>query len=142
MKPDLQRLLMVVSGVACLVAIRFAPEQRELLLATGIGLLGWAKAAPGHGGGPPTAGAVATMACFGLVGASLAGCSSRPEGPPCDYAAVAGIVTECSLRAQECQAGADCESEDDCLRRLSAGASPCVAEAATAAIRAARDAGP
>jgi hypothetical protein len=115
MNPDLQRFLMAALGVICLVLAYFLPEQRELLLATGVGLLGWAKKAPGHDGGGSTA---ATLVLLVIISENLVSCAARPESPPCDEATLAGIVAECSARVRECPKEGPCQAEDDCSRRL------------------------
>lgn len=63
---------MVVAAIGCFVAAHFIPAQSALLVPAGVGLLGWAKAAPGHdgGGSPPAAGAavgVTTAVCLALT---------------------------------------------------------------------------
>lgn len=118
MTPDAQRLLMMVLGVACLAAAKFLPEQRELLLATGVGLIGWAKKAPGHNGGPPTAGGIANAAAVALFAASLAGCASRPDAAPCDEATLASLIVDCSARVRQCPKEGECPAEDECSQRL------------------------
>lgn len=47
MNPVVLRVLMVVAGITCLLVGHFVPSA-EALIPVGTGLLGWAKAAPGH----------------------------------------------------------------------------------------------
>jgi len=66
--PVLLRVLMVAAAIACFAASHFFPAQSPLLVPAGVGLLGWAKAAPGHDGGSsgPGAPGVATLALAAL----------------------------------------------------------------------------
>jgi hypothetical protein len=80
--PVLLRVLMVVAAIACFAASHFFPAQSPLLVPAGVGLLGWAKAAPGHDGtsGPGAGAAIGLVALAAL--ALFLGCSSLPKVNP------------------------------------------------------------
>lgn len=125
MSPELQRIALVVLGVACLALAYLMPEQRELLLATGVGLLGWAKKAPGHDGGGTTA---ATLVFLVLLSENLVSCT--PElPPPCDAATYAGIMARCQVAIRaECPSGTgQCDTRDRCIAELKAREATCLA---------------
>jgi hypothetical protein len=129
MSPELSRLLMIVVGVACLALSRFVPQAQTELLATGIGLLGWAAPAPGHGNGgpkppsPPAAPTLLSAFAFALVACS----GDLP--PPCDAATYAGIMARCQVAIRaECPEGTgQCDTRDRCVAELEARKATCLA---------------
>jgi hypothetical protein len=125
--PELSRLLMVVVGVICLIAVRFVPEQHDLLLTSGAGLIMWAMKAPGHDGPkPPRPPAAPTM--LSALAFSLFACSSDLP-PPCDAATYAGIMTRCQVAIRaECPEGTgQCDTRDRCIDELEARKATCLA---------------
>lgn len=49
MSPDVKRIIMTVLGAGLVVGAFLLPQTQAYLLPAGIGLLGWAAPAPGHG---------------------------------------------------------------------------------------------
>jgi hypothetical protein len=87
--PVLLRVLMVTAAVACFAAAHFLPAQAPVLIPAGAGLLGWAKAAPGHdgtsGGGGGAGAAVGLVFALMLMQLPL-GCSAFGKTSEADHA--------------------------------------------------------
>jgi hypothetical protein len=101
MNPNFLRLLMVFVGLLCFVAIHFVPEQRELLLAAGVGLLGWAKAAPGHDGSS-SGGSLAPSIAFAMfVPFAVSACGASLPRTPAEGVRVAFDASRRACRVYE-----------------------------------------
>ncbi len=65
--PTLLRALMALVALACFAAAHFFPSQADALVPVGVGFLGWATPAPGHG----SSGGTGNGAAIGLICAAM-----------------------------------------------------------------------
>jgi hypothetical protein len=93
MSTTAQRIAILIIGVACLALSLFIGDAtaKTALIAAGTGLLGWAKAAPGHG----TGAAALFLLALCLPGATA--CSSTPDAATAAAAAAAGTKARAAL---------------------------------------------